>query len=84
MISGQTLRVCPEGKPVPTHRVVARGLFRIMLTEPGFVLSAVGGIRRAAERVTGLMGGDWPGIDGVAALIFANGTTIRFPNQSGA
>src|SRR5712692_8011510 len=25
MISGQTLRVCPEGKPVPTHRVVARG-----------------------------------------------------------
>src|SRR5882757_10645304 len=25
MISGQTLRVCPEGKPVPTRRVVARG-----------------------------------------------------------
>src|SRR5216683_6743886 len=25
MISGQTLRVCPEGEPVPTHRVVARG-----------------------------------------------------------
>ena len=25
MISGQTLRVCPAGKPVPTHRVVARG-----------------------------------------------------------
>src|SRR5882757_4800287 len=25
MISGQTLRVCPEGKPVPTHRVAARG-----------------------------------------------------------
>src|ERR1700675_721832 len=25
MISGQTLRVCPEGKPVPTHRAVARG-----------------------------------------------------------
>src|ERR1700680_237153 len=25
MISGQTLRVCPEGKPGPTHRVVARG-----------------------------------------------------------
>ena len=25
MISGQTLRVCPEGKPVPTHRVVAQG-----------------------------------------------------------
>ena len=25
MISGQTLRVCPEGKPVSTHRVVARG-----------------------------------------------------------
>jgi len=27
-------------------------------------LSAVGGIRRAAERATGLMDGDWPGIDG--------------------
>ena len=25
MISAQTLRVCREGKPVPTHRVVARG-----------------------------------------------------------
>src|SRR6267154_5594503 len=25
MISAQTLRVCHEGKPVPTHRVVARG-----------------------------------------------------------
>src|SRR6266567_2120225 len=25
MITGQALRVCPEGKPVPTHRVVARG-----------------------------------------------------------
>src|SRR6266704_7042578 len=25
MISGQTLRVCPEEKPVPTHRIVARG-----------------------------------------------------------
>src|ERR1700704_4341411 len=25
MISGQTLRVCPGGKPVSTHRVVARG-----------------------------------------------------------
>src|SRR5216684_2671939 len=25
MISGQTLRACPEGKPVPTRRVVARG-----------------------------------------------------------
>ncbi len=25
MISGQTLRVCPEGKPVPAHGVVARG-----------------------------------------------------------
>jgi His Kinase A (phospho-acceptor) domain len=25
MIFGQTLRVCPEGKPVSTHRVVARG-----------------------------------------------------------
>src|SRR6266699_5995303 len=25
MISAQTLRVCPEGKPVPTRRVVARG-----------------------------------------------------------
>src|SRR6266516_5885842 len=24
-ISGQTLRICPEGKLVPTHRVVARG-----------------------------------------------------------
>jgi hypothetical protein len=43
-------------------------LFRIMLTEPGFVLSAVGGIRRAAERVTGLMGGDWPGIDGARGV----------------
>ncbi len=53
-------------------------------TEQVFVLSAGGGIRRAAERAAGLMGGDWPGIDGVAALIFANGTTIKFPNQSGA
>jgi len=35
-----------------------------MLTEPVFVLGAVSGIRRAAERATGLMGGDWPGIDG--------------------
>jgi hypothetical protein len=35
-----------------------------LLTEAVFVLSAVGGIRRAAERATGLMGGDWPGIDG--------------------
>src|SRR6266849_5493552 len=25
VISAQTLRVCREGKPVPTHRVVARG-----------------------------------------------------------
>src|SRR5260370_3939995 len=25
MISAQTLRVCREGKPVPAHRVVARG-----------------------------------------------------------
>ena len=25
MISGQPLRVCPEGKPVPTHWVVAQG-----------------------------------------------------------
>jgi hypothetical protein len=34
-------------------------LYRL-LTEPVFVLSTVGGIRRAA----GLMGGDWLGIDG--------------------
>jgi hypothetical protein len=33
-------------------------LFRIMLTEPVFVLGAVGGIRHAAKRATGLMGGD--------------------------
>jgi hypothetical protein len=66
MISGQTLRVCPEGKPVPTHRVVARGhaFPDHALTEPVFVLGAVGGIRHAAERATGLMGGDWLGIDG--------------------
>ena len=38
------------------------------LTEPVFVLSAVGGIRRAAERATGLMGGDWPGIDRVRGV----------------
>src|SRR5260370_23144207 len=25
IISGQTLRACPEGRPVSTHRVVARG-----------------------------------------------------------
>src|ERR1700704_6214231 len=32
MISGQTLRVCPEGKPVPTYRAVPEGmLFRTML-----------------------------------------------------
>jgi hypothetical protein len=35
-----------------------------MLTEPGFVLVAAGGIRHVAERATGLMGGDWLGIDG--------------------
>jgi len=27
-----------------------------------------GGIRRAAERATGLMGGDWPGIDRVRGV----------------
>jgi hypothetical protein len=35
-----------------------------LLTEATFVLSAAGGIRHA----TGLMGGDWPGIDGARGV----------------
>jgi hypothetical protein len=31
-------------------------------------LLAVGGIRRATERTTGLRGGDWPGIDGARGV----------------
>jgi hypothetical protein len=30
--------------------------------------SAVSGIRHAAERATGLMGGDWPAIDGAGGV----------------
>jgi len=43
-------------------------LFRIMLLTEAVVLSAVGGIHHAAERATGLMGGDWPGIDGARGV----------------
>jgi hypothetical protein len=50
-------------------------------TEPVFVLSAVGGIRRAAEHDRAATG---QGSMARAALTFANGTTIRFSNQSGA
>jgi hypothetical protein len=31
-------------------------------------LSAIGGFCHAAERTTSLMGGDWPGIDGVLGV----------------
>ncbi len=40
MISGQTLRVCPEGKPVPTPHQVRGRLFRIMLVRPPGLLSS--------------------------------------------
>jgi hypothetical protein len=55
---------------------------RRLLTEAVFVLSAVGGIRHAAgrDRPDGrrLARNRWR-----AALTFANGTTITFPNQIG-
>jgi hypothetical protein len=65
MTSGQTLRVCPEGKPVPTFpghapvltvmfRVMAAGLGMMFLGVAGMPVGAMGVVRRLLV-IAGLM-----------------------------
>src|SRR3981081_4247085 len=44
MISGQTLRVCPGGKPFPPRITCGAGFFRVMLPGSGTLTAALVGL----------------------------------------